>query len=75
MFLGIVYYDPKHHVGFGSVSKLLKSNKNKKPDVKEVMSGQNTNSLHKSVRKRFPGISYSVTNIDDVWEMDLADLS
>jgi len=54
MFLGIVYYDPKHHVGFGSVSKLLKSNKNKKPDVKEVMSGQNTNSLQQISAKKIP---------------------
>jgi len=27
------------------------------------------------VRKRFPRNPYTVTNIDDVWEMDLADLS
>ena len=31
--------------------------------------------LHKPVRKMFPRNPYSVTNIDDVWEMDLADLS
>jgi len=31
--------------------------------------------LHKPVRKRFPRNPYTVTNIDDVWEMDLADLS
>ena len=31
--------------------------------------------LHKAVRKRFPRNPYTVTNIDDVWEMDLADLS
>jgi hypothetical protein len=27
------------------------------------------------VRKRLPGNPYIVTNIDDIWEMDLADLS
>jgi hypothetical protein len=27
------------------------------------------------VRKRFPRNPYAVTNIDDAWEMDLADLS
>ena len=31
--------------------------------------------LHKPVRKRFPRNPYTVTNIDDVWEMDLADLN
>ena len=39
------------------------------------MSGQDVYTLHKSVRKRFPRNPYTVTNIDDVWEMDLADLS
>ena len=31
--------------------------------------------LHKPVRKRFPPNPYTVPNIDDIWEMDLADLS
>jgi len=30
--------------------------------------------LHKPVRKMFPRNPYTVTNIDDVWEMDLSDL-
>ena len=41
----------------------------------ELLLGQNTYTLHKPVRKRFPRNPYTVTNIDDVWEMDLADLS
>ena len=39
------------------------------------MSGQNTYILHKPVPKIFPRYPYSVTNNDDVWEMDLVDLS
>ena len=39
------------------------------------MSGQDTYTLHKPAPKRFPRNPYTVTNIDDVWEMDLADLS
>jgi hypothetical protein len=38
------------------------------------LSGQDTYTLHKPERKRFPSNPHSVTNID-VWEMDLADLS
>jgi len=30
--------------------------------------------LHKPVRKSFPLNTYRVRNIDDIWEMDLADL-
>jgi len=75
MSLGKVYYDPKHAAGFGSVAKLVKASKHKKRDVEEWLAVQNTYTLHKPVRKRFPRNPYTVTNIDDVWEMDLADLS
>ena len=75
MSLGNVYYDPNHPAIFGSVAKLIKASKNKKKDVEERLSIQNMYNLHKHVRKRFPRNPYTVTNIDDVWEMDLADLS
>jgi hypothetical protein len=54
---------------------LVKGGKTKKRDVEESLSGQNRYTLHKPVRKRFSRNPYTVTNIDDVWEMDLADLS
>ena len=60
---------------FGSVAKLVKVSKCKKRDVEEWLSGQNTYILHKIVRKRFPLNPYTVKSIDDVWEMDLTDLS
>jgi len=73
--MGKVYYDPKHAAGFGSVAKLVKGGKSNERAVEEWLSGQDTYTLHKPVRKRFPRNPYTVTNIDDVWEMDLADLS
>jgi hypothetical protein len=75
MSLGNVYYDPKLPAGFGSVAKLVKASKNKKRYVEEWLSSHNTYTLHKPVRKKFPRNPYTVTDIDDVWEMDLADLS
>ena len=75
MSLGKVYYDPKHPAGFGSVAKLVKASKNKKQDVEEWLSGQNTYTLHKPVRKKFPRNPFTVTNIDDFCEKYLADLS
>jgi len=74
MSLGKVYYDPKHPAGFGSVAKLVKASKYKKRDVEEWLSSQNTYTLHKPIRKKFPRNPNTVTNIDDVWEMDLSDL-
>ena len=54
---------------------MVKGGKNNKRSVEEWLSGQDRCTLHKPVRKRFPRNPYTVTNIDDVWEMDLADLS
>ena len=31
--------------------------------------------MHRPVRKRFPRNAYTVNNIDDVWEIDIMDLS
>jgi len=75
MSLGKVYYDPKHAALFTSVAKLVTGGKNNKRAVEEWLSGQDTYTLHKPVGKRFTRNLYTVTNIDDVWEMDLADLS
>jgi len=41
----------------------------------KCLSSQNTYTLHKPGRKKFPRNPYTVTNIDDVWERYLADLS
>jgi hypothetical protein len=70
-----VYYDPKHSSGFGLVVNLVKASRNTKRDVEEWLAGQETYTLHKLERMRFPRNTYSVTNIDDASEMDLADLS
>jgi hypothetical protein len=74
MSLGKVYYDTKHPAGIASVANKVKPSKNKKRDVEERLSGQNTYNLQKPVRKKFSSNPYRVKNID-VWEMDLADLS
>jgi hypothetical protein len=49
----------------------------RKKDVEEWLSGQNTYAWCIPERKSFPRNPYTrtVTNIDDVWEMELADLS
>jgi len=74
MFPDKVHYNPKHPGGFGSVAKLVKASNNKKRCVEEWLSCQSKYTLHKPVRKNFPLNPYTVTNIDDVWDMDLADL-
>jgi hypothetical protein len=74
MSLGTIHYDPKYPAGFSSVAKLAQSANTNKKHVQEWLSAEDTYTLHKPVRKRFPRNPYTVTNIDDVWELDLADL-
>jgi len=61
--------------GFSSVAKLLSAAKSNKKNGEEWLSGEDTYTLHKPLRKRFPRNPYHVTNIDDVREVDLAGLS
>jgi hypothetical protein len=75
MTLAKIYYDPKHTAGFSSVAKLVRSGKSNKKSVEEWLSGPDTYKLQKPVRKRFSRYPYTVTNSNDTWEMDLADLS
>jgi hypothetical protein len=72
--LGRIYCDPKQTAGLSSLAKLVRAAKCNKRNVEEWLSGQDTYTLHKPVRKRFPRNPYTVTNIDDIWEMDLAGL-
>jgi hypothetical protein len=75
MSLGKIYYNPEHPAGFGSVSKLVKASRNNRNYVEEWLSAQDTNTLYKPVRKTFPRNPYTVTNMGDIWEMGLADLT
>ena len=75
MSVSKICYDPKHPAGFGSVTKLVKASKNKKRDLEKWLPSQNTYTMHKHACKSFPVNPFTVTNIDDVWEMDPAYLS
>jgi len=75
MSLGKFYYNLKHTAGFSSVANLVRAAKSSKRHGEEWLSDQDTYNVHKPVRKRFPQNPYTVTNIDDIWEMDLAELS
>jgi len=46
MYLGKVYYNPKHAAGFGSVAKLVKAGKSNKRDLEEWLSRQDTYTLY-----------------------------
>jgi len=61
-----IYYGPKYTAGFSSVTNLVSAAKSSNRNVEEWLSGQDTHTVHKHVRKRIPRNPYSVANIDDM---------
>ena len=78
-----LYTDPAAASAFSSLHKLQQavrhapcSKKKKTPtQVKEWLETQDAFTLHRPLRKRFPRNPYTVNNVDDVWELDILDLS
>jgi transposase InsO family protein len=73
-----VYYDPSNPAAFSTLRKLATAVRADKPSTKQLLKTwlqeQDTFTLHRPVRKRFPRNAYSVNNLMDVWEVDLVDI-
>ena len=71
-----VYYDPK--TGYGGVQALYRQVRKHKitlAQVKEWVKEQDTYTLHKPIRRKFKRHRTKVTDIDEQWQLDLADVS
>uniref|UniRef100_A0ABD2W6T9 Chromo domain-containing protein n=1 Tax=Trichogramma kaykai TaxID=54128 RepID=A0ABD2W6T9_9HYME len=76
------YYDPSHEAGFAGARRLLKVNAKNQPldeksreKILRWLDAQDAYTLHRLARRKFPRLRYDVTNIDDVWECDLMQLT
>ena len=70
-----VYYDPTHANSFGGAYALWKAvGSGTLQEAKHWLQTQDTYTLHKPVRKKFPRNVIRVAGIDDQWEADLLDL-
>ena len=70
------YYDPTNPGAFGGARKLKKGNRNlKTKNIREWLSGQDTYTLHKSIKRKFKRRRIIVSGIDAQWQADLIDLS
>src|SRR5215469_1863315 len=72
------YYIPEEPGSFGGVRALEDGIKGRKPSIsfiKEWLSNQNTYTIHKPLRKRFPRNRVMAFSIDDLWQADLVDMS
>ncbi len=75
--LAQIYYSPSHPASFSSINKLWSATDKKisKKVVTEWLLGQDTYTLHKPRRIKFPRNHYNLSNIGDLWECDLAEFS
>ena len=74
------YYSPNSPAGFSSAERLYRYVKSvhklrvTKKYIEKWLQKQQTFTLHKDRRIQFARNHYNVTNIDDLWEMDLIDM-
>lgn len=80
-YLEKIYSDPKHEAGFSGVEKLFRFVKKEgvfelsRKQIKQWLEGNDTYTLHRPVRRKFTRSRVIAYGMDDVWQMDLADLS
>lgn len=73
------YYDPLSTAAFSTSDRILKELKKKRvqvsrQEVDDLLRSQPTYTLHKDRRINFKRNYYNITNMDDLWEMDLIDM-
>ena len=69
-----VFYDPEHAASFSTARKLKAAVGQNLGVIQRWLQEQDSYTLHRPVRKRFPRNPYTVTNIMDSWELDLVDV-
>ena len=68
------YYNPRLPGSFGGVTALKRATKQKPARVREWLSGQDTYTLHKPVRRNFRRRRIIVGGMNHQWQADLIDL-
>ena len=71
-----VYYDPKK--GYGGVQALYRQVRKHGitlAQVRDWVKEQDTYTLHKPIRRKFKRHRTRVTDMDEQWQLDLADVS
>ena len=80
-YLKNIYFDPMHEAGFGGIEKLYQFVKKdavfdlSRKQVKRWLEGNDTYTLHRPVRRKFKRSRVMAYGMDDLWQMDLVDLS
>ena len=79
-YLSSIYYDPKRSGGVGGVDRLYEDVKKEgkfkvsRKQIKEWLMEQDAYTLHKPIQRHFRRNRILVGGIDELWQMDLADM-
>lgn len=73
------YYNTSHEASYAGARNLLRVNRKGRPldnnlekeRIYDWLSNQDAFTLHQPIRKKFPRLHYSVSGMDQLWEMDL----
>ena len=70
------YLDPASKTAFRGATPLIRElrEKNSKKKINEWLQSEDTFTLHRPVRQKFPRSHYNVINRDHLFEIDLADM-
>lgn len=70
-----IYYDPSSTGGFGGVSRLAHAAGKTLSQARQWLSGEDAYTLHKPIREKFRRRKVFVVGVDQLWQIDLVDLS
>ena len=79
-YLASIYFDPKHPASFAGPTKLYRAVKAEKKkitlkQIREWLKGQESYTLHRQVRHKFPRNRVAVYGIDEKWDVKLMDVT
>src|SRR5277367_2830004 len=72
--LAEIYYNPQNPASYGGVQALSRVSGVAIKDVGKWLKSQSAYTLHKPARKRYLTRPYRVSEIDQLWQADLADM-
>lgn len=70
-----IYYNAIEPGSFGGVSSLAKYTNTKVRNTRKWLSGEDAYTLHKPIRRKFKRRKTFVTGIDQLWQLDLVDMT
>ena len=72
--LQAIYYDPSNPAALSSPAVLAAAARVSVKKTRQWLAKQSTYTLHRQARKNYPSRKYYVNDIDEQWQMDLADM-